>query len=80
MSFDQGKERPVIAKRLEEEFGEDFILFLRLLPKVRVLFPDLKDPGNDVRVGATMTPRSVSFTLLRFVRVVSSPRHPIMVS
>jgi hypothetical protein len=74
------REKPVIAKRLRDEFGVDFSLLMRLLPNVSVLFPGFISPAVDVEAGDTMNTRSVCFTLLRFVRVVSSPRHPIMVS
>ena len=76
----KGRDRPVIAKKLRDEFGVDFSLLLRLLPNVSVLFPELISPAMRVEVGEAMNARSVCFTLLRFVRVVSSPRHPIMVS
>jgi predicted ATPase len=74
------REKPVIAKRLRDEFGVDFSLLVRLLPNVSVLFPEFVSPAVDVEAGAKINTRSVCFTLLRFVRVVSSPRHPIMVS
>eukprot|EP00984_Skeletonema_dohrnii_P024549 scaffold13678_cov106-Skeletonema_dohrnii-CCMP3373.AAC.4 len=74
----KGKARPVIAKKLRDEFGVDFSLLLRLLPNVSVLLPELVSPALNVEVGEAMNARSVCFTLLRFVRVVSSPRHPIM--
>ena len=72
--------RPVIATKLRDEFGVDFGLLIQLLPSVRVLFPELDNPDVHMESAVTMNARSVSFTLLRFVRVVSSPRHPIMVS
>ena len=73
-------DRPVIAKKLTDEFGVDFSLLIQLLPSVSVLFPELASPDAHIEVAVTMNARSVSFTLLRFVRVVSSPRHPVMVS
>ena len=76
----KGTSKPVIAKRLKDEFGVDFSLLIRLLPSVSVLFPDFVSPAMRVEGGEAMNARSVCFTLLRFVRVVSSPRHPIMVS
>ncbi len=81
----KGRARPVIAKKLSDEFGSDFGLLVRLLPSVSVLFPSAVSQsiqvGDDaVTMNATMNARSVSFTLLRFVRVVSSPRHPVVVS
>ncbi|KAK1746792.1 putative AAA ATPase [Skeletonema marinoi] len=77
MSDDQRWGRPVIAKKLMEEFGADFSLLIRLLPNVCVLFPELVNPAMRMEAGDAMNARSVSFTLLRFVRVVSSPRHPV---
>ncbi len=75
------KARPVIAKKLGDEFGVDFSLLMRLLPSVSVLFPDFDNSVlRVVEAGEAMNARSVCFTLLRFVRIVSSPRHPIMVS
>ena len=76
----KGSDRPVIAKKLRDEFGVDFGLLIQLLPSVSVLFPELVSPDVHMEVAVTMNARSVSFTLLRFVRVVSSPRHPVMVS
>eukprot|EP00984_Skeletonema_dohrnii_P000513 scaffold169_cov122-Skeletonema_dohrnii-CCMP3373.AAC.1 len=74
----RGRARPVIAKKLRDEFGDDFGLLIRLLPSVIVLFPELVGPAIHEEDAVTMNARSVSFTLLRFVRVVSSPRHPVM--
>ena len=76
----KGRARPVIAKKLGEEFGVDFSLLMRLLPNVSVLFPEHVRPVINVDAGEAMNARSVCFTLLRFVRVVSSPSHPVMVS
>ena len=72
--------KPIIAKRLRDEFGVDFSLLMRLLPSVSVLFPEFDNSTMRVEACVAMNARSVCFTLLRFVRVVSSPRHPIMVS
>ena len=73
-------DRPAIANKLREEFGVDFSLLIRLLPSVRALSPEFFSPGMRVVSSEAMNARSVCFTLLRFARVVSSPRHPIMVS
>ncbi len=72
--------RPAIAKKLREEFGVDFNLLVKLLPNVRVLFPGFVSTSIAVEGGDTMNARSVCFTLLRFVRLISNPRHPVMVS
>ena len=74
------RDRHAMAKKLKDEFGVDFSLLIRLLPNVSVLFPEHFNRVMNVDVGEKMNARSVSFTLLRFVRVVSSPRHPVMVS
>jgi hypothetical protein len=73
--------RPVIAKKLRDEFGVDFSLLMRLLPNVSVLSPEFVSPViGEQSDGDTMNVRGVCHTLLRFVRVISSPRHPVMVS
>ena len=72
--------RPVIAQKLRDAFGDDFSLLMKLLPNVRVLFPEFVSTATEVEAGDTMNVRGVCYTLLRFVRVVSSPRHPVMVS
>jgi len=80
-----------IGKKLRDEFVVDFSLLMRLLPNVSVLSSEFVSPvvqeieGNNSqpiheRESDTMNVRSVYYTLLRFVRVVSSPLHPIMVS
>ena len=77
----KGTSRPAIAKKLRDEFGVDFSLLIRLLPSASALFSEFVSPVMRMESSeATMNARSVCFTLLRFVRVVSSPRHPIMVS
>ena len=73
--------RPVIAKKLRDEFGVDFSLLMRLLPSVSVLFPEFVSPViGEQPDGDTVNVRGVCHTLLRFVRVISSPHHPVMVS
>ena len=72
--------RPVIAQRLRDEFGDDFSLLMRLLPNASALFPDFVSQATEVEDGDTMNVRGVCYTLLRFVRVISSLRHPVMVS
>jgi hypothetical protein len=77
-----------IATKLGGEFGVDFGLLVRILPNVCVLSPAFasfaaageKGMNASLPIQATINIRSVSFTLLRFVRAVSSPRHPITVS
>jgi len=50
---------------------------IRLLPNVSALFPELVSSATKVEAGDVMNARSVSFTLLRFMRAVTSP---VMVS
>ena len=73
-----------IGKKLTDEFGMDMTLLERLLPNVGLLVAGLSDEGrpsmNQGETSDRMNFRSVYFTLLRFVRVVSSPLHPVMVS
>lgn len=75
----KGRARPAIAQKLRNEFGVNFSLLMKLLPNVSVLFPEFV--GSAVAdVGDSMDARSVCFTLLRFIRLVSSPNRPVMVS
>lgn len=77
-----------IATKLGGEFGVDFGLLVRILPNVCVLSPafasfaaaGVKGMNDSHPIQDNINIRSVSFTLLRFVRAVSSPRHPITVS
>ncbi len=77
----KSRARPAIAQklRLRDEFGVDFSLLMKLLPNVSVLFPEFVSSAV-AEVGDAMNARSVCFTLLRFVRLISSPRRPVMVS
>jgi hypothetical protein len=75
----KGRARPAIAQKLRNEFGVDFSLLMKLLPNVRVLFPEFVGSAV-VDVGDAMNARSVCFMLLRFVRLISSPQRPVMVS
>ncbi len=74
-----------IAKQLREDFGVDINLLIRLLPSVSILSHDFfsppTSPGSPTdNAGEQMDTQSVGYTLIRFLRVVSSPRHPVMVS
>ena len=73
-----------LVQKIKDEFGADVGLLARMLPSISVLSPDFV-PGftrqiADAQSADTMNARSVCFTLLRFVRIVSNPSHPIMVS
>lgn len=71
-----------IAKQLRVDFGVDINLLIRLLPSVRILSHDFFSPPSspNSNEGEQMDTQSVGYTLIRFLRVVSSPRHPVMVS
>jgi hypothetical protein len=72
-----------LSKQLKDDFGADIGLLARMLPNVCALSPEFSSLAGEVEDGNTsdkMNARSVSFTLLRFVRLVSSPKRPIMVS
>eukprot|EP00986_Skeletonema_menzelii_P011110 scaffold5636_cov135-Skeletonema_menzelii.AAC.2 len=78
-----GKSMLVDTLRLKDDFGDDIGLLARMLPNICLLSPECSRLSVGVDDGNTctsdkMNPRSVSFTLLRFVRLVSSPKHPIM--
>ena len=73
----------LLAKKLKDEFGADIALLARILKNVEVLSPEFVSPvaeGDECGEGDTMNARSVGFTLSRFMRLVSSPKHPVMVS
>ena len=74
-----------VARTLSEEFGEiDLPLLARLLPNVCQLSPEFRSeapyssPLQDEAAIDTMNLRGICFTLVRFMRVVSSPRRPVM--
>ena len=72
-----------LSEKLKDDFGDDIDLLARMLSNICLLSPEsstLSVGAEDEDTSDKMNPRSVSFTLLRFVRLVSSPRNPIMVS
>ncbi len=73
-----------LSKKLKDDFGADIGLLARILPNICVLSPEFGGtPAEKVEDGSVsdkMQAQSVSFTLLRFIRLVSSPTRPIMVS
>ena len=72
-----------LSKKLTDDFGGDIGLLARMLPNICVLSPEFSSLTSKVEDGNTsdkMNARSVSFTLLRFMRSISSPKRPIMVS
>ena len=70
-----------IGKKLTDEFGMDMTLLERLLPNIGLLCSSsARESPISLQSFELSNVRSVYFTLLRFVRVVSSPLHPVMVS
>ncbi len=75
----------LLAKKLNDEFGADIALLARIVNNVMVLSPEFVSPARvEAEAGAgggdTMNVCSVGFILSRFMRLVSSPKHPVMVS
>ena len=70
-----------LVTKIKDEFGADIGLLVRMLPSINVLSPEFVPSLNRQQsvVGDTMNPHSVCFTLLRFMRIISNPRRPIMV-
>jgi predicted ATPase len=71
-------ELAVMVKDLVDVFGSDLSVLAHLLPNIRVLFPQLEQSGDKKESESGCNVRSVCFTLQRFIRVVSSERHPIV--
>jgi hypothetical protein len=73
-----------LVQKIKDEFGADIGLLARMLPSISLLSPDFMTGFahqiEDEQAVDTMNANSVCFTLLRFIRIVSSPNHPIMVS
>ncbi len=73
-----------LVQKIKDEFGADIGLLARMLPSISLLSPDFMTGFahqiEDEQAVDTMNAHSVCFTLLRFIRIVSSPNHPIMVS
>jgi predicted ATPase len=70
----------VLVKDLVEVFGSDWSTLARLLPNIKAVVPFLKQSADDDGGGMNnrMNVRSICFTLQRFIRVVSSAMHPVM--
>eukprot|EP00984_Skeletonema_dohrnii_P009487 scaffold3626_cov69-Skeletonema_dohrnii-CCMP3373.AAC.1 len=70
----------LLSNKLRDEFGADIGLLARIVKSVKVLSPEFVSPAaaEEAGGGDTMNARSVGFTLSRFMRLVSSPKHPVM--
>ncbi|KAL9182253.1 hypothetical protein ACHAXT_012905 [Thalassiosira profunda] len=72
-------ELEAIVDKLADVFGSDLSVLAGLIPNIAVLSPKLTPEGQDQKEGGDQRNlRSVCFTLQRFMRVVSSVAHPVM--
>eukprot|EP00985_Skeletonema_marinoi_P022322 scaffold14247_cov71-Skeletonema_marinoi.AAC.1 len=70
----------LLANKLRDEFGADIALLARIVKNVKVLSPEFVSTAaaEEAGGGDKMNARSVGFTLSRFMRLVSSPKHPVL--
>ena len=68
----------VIVDDLVRVFGADLSTLARLLPNIKALVPHLKPADDDQDIDNRMNVRGICFILQQFIRVVSSPTHPVM--
>ena len=68
----------VIVDDLVRVFGADLSTLARLLPNIKALVPHLKPADDDQEIDNRMNVRGICFMLQRFIRVVSSVAHPVM--
>ena len=66
-----------IVNDLVRVFGSDLSALVRLLPNIKALTPQL-DLSDDDESHNQMNIRSICFTLQRFIGVVSSATHPVV--
>ena len=69
-----------MANRIGNEFESDFSVLARLVPNIKTLFrPELAKPNSqDATTDQIMNFENISFTLQRFMRIVSSRQTPVM--
>ena len=68
----------VIVNDLVRVFGADLSTLAQLLPNIKALAPHLKPSDDDQEIDNRMNVRGICFMLQRFIRVVSSVTHPVM--
>jgi hypothetical protein len=70
----------IVVKDLVEVFGSDWTTLARLIPNIKTIVPSFEQSADDDGGGmeSQMNTRSISFTLQRFLRVVSSANHPVV--
>ena len=66
-----------IANKLRRDFDSDFSILARLLPMIIAISPQL-EPAAKKECGEPMSFCNICFVLQRFMRVISSVRHPVM--
>ena len=67
-----------IGKIIMQAFGSDISVLARLLPNIYVMCPEMKPPTHEEGRNDQVTLRSMCFTIQRFLRVVSSKAHPVV--
>jgi predicted ATPase len=67
-----------IGKVILQAFGPDISVLARLLPNIYLMCPELKPPTHEEERNDQVTLRSMCFTIQRFLRVVSSKAHPVV--
>lgn len=66
-----------IAKELMTEFQDDFGVLARLLPNISMLCPQLAKTDTS-ELQTIVDSHNVSFTIQRFMRIVSSKSNPVV--
>ena len=72
-----------LSEQIKNDFGADIGLLARMLPNICELSSEFSNSVGKEEIGNSsdkMDARSVSFTLMRLIRLVSTPQRPIMVS
>eukprot|EP00578_Thalassiosira_sp_NH16_P001854 CAMPEP_0181137228 /NCGR_PEP_ID=MMETSP1071-20121207/33599_1 /TAXON_ID=35127 /ORGANISM="Thalassiosira sp., Strain NH16" /LENGTH=1245 /DNA_ID=CAMNT_0023223979 /DNA_START=76 /DNA_END=3809 /DNA_ORIENTATION=- len=73
------RELLVISNKLMNDFESDFSVLARLLPNINTLFHQRAKPTTeDASTEQMMNLHNVSYTLQRFMRIVSSRDRPVM--
>jgi predicted ATPase len=68
----------LIANDLVRVFGADMSVLSQLLPNIKALIPQLAPSDDKQEIDNQMNVQGICFTLQRFIRVVSSATHPVM--
>ena len=69
-----------VSSMISKEFETDFSVLARLLPNISTICPFLKSTHGRETLGAELTLQEchVTFTIQRFLRVVTSPSKPVV--